>query len=196
MGLAILPLKIRLLFLMSTCTGLSHCQDHTMLSESAITLQTPLLSLLHSCSAIVFEGFCGEIKMYWCALPLRGRQSGRHNQEDRVIRAPSQLYTCPKGRSLAYRYRAYTQSRVFMYCRQTGALSVENSIRDTKTRMTLIFLCMSRQKVGQPAGRVKSGHGCSSCVKNTPTLSHTDRNSSLHISSCKTECDDAYFGQK
>lgn len=88
MGLAILPLKIRLLFLMSTCTGLSHCQDHTMLSESAITLQTPLLSLLHSCSAIVFEGFCGEIKMYWCALPLRGRQSGRHNQEDRAKADP------------------------------------------------------------------------------------------------------------
>lgn len=76
MGLAILPLKIRLLFLISTCTGLSHCQDHTMLSESAITLQTPLLSLLHSCSAIVFEGFCGEIKMCCWRVLMRAASPG------------------------------------------------------------------------------------------------------------------------
>ncbi len=57
-------------------------------------------------------------------------------------------------------------------------------------------MCVSRDKVGKPAGRGQVKPGCSSCVRHTttkPPMCIPKITQILHISSCKTVCDAAHF---
>lgn len=118
-------------------------------------------------------------------------QSGKSNDNKGAIWTPSQLHISPKGRTKhSHTHWTYTQSRVFMYCRQTEALSAEVTERllgplSKIQRMCMcdcvcvcVFHCMcvlADRKWGSQLAGVKSGPGCSSCVRHTPTNPFTHR---------------------
>lgn len=68
-------------------------------------------------------------------------------------------------------YRCYTQ-RQSVYCRQTGVLSAGNLLSPLSKIQRLsksdsMFLCMSWQKLAEPAGGGQARLRCSSCVRHT-----------------------------
>ncbi len=183
-------------------------------------------SQLLKCSAIEVEGFYGETKMcrwqvlmFWALtdFSLSRVQSSGHNQEEvMTTEEPYELhlnYTYPlKAEPYTHMHAldVHSEQRVFMYCRQTGALSagvtegllgpLSKTQRMCKCDCVCVFqyVCvLADKKWGSQLAGVTSGPGCSSCVRHTPTnaLTHRRKKSYFQISSCKTVCDAAHFNK-